>query len=104
MIQTVPSVLKNSVKIHPNPTNDIIIVEISTNKQPNLQLYSLNGVLLKEGAVKTMIVSDIASGMYILRVMLKNNTSSYPVLIIKLYNHFVNITNVIYFLYQNLAR
>jgi len=83
LIQAVPTVFKNMVRIYPNPTSDIITVAISSNEQPVLQLYSLNSVLLKECSVNTMKVSDIAPGTYILKVKLKNNSASYPVLIVR---------------------
>jgi len=82
-ILSVPELLKNSVKIYPNPTSDVLHVSVIADEVPFLQLYSISGVLLKEINSNQLNVSDIATGTYILKVKLKNEVGSFPVMIVR---------------------
>jgi hypothetical protein len=82
-ILAVQNVMKETVKIFPNPTCDIIHVSVASNENPTLQLYFVNGVLLKENKAKEMDVQDISVGTYILKVRIKDNFVCYPVIIVR---------------------
>lgn len=82
-ILAVQNVMKETVKIFPNPTCNIIHVSVASNENPTLQLYSVNGVLLKENKAKEMDIQDISVGTYILKVRIKDNFVCYPVLIVR---------------------
>jgi len=82
-ILSVPDVMKNNVKIYPNPTGDVLHVLVLTNEDPLLQLYSISGVLLKEVTAKEMNVQEIAPGTYVLKVKSGEYFMSYPVMIVR---------------------
>jgi len=83
LIQAVPTVMKDKVKIYPNPVSDVLHVSLATDELPLLQLYSVNGVFLKEVKSKKMQVNDIETGTYLLKVRFKDAFISYPVIIVR---------------------
>jgi len=82
-ILAIPELMKNKIKIYPNPVNDIVHVSTSIDENPVLQLFSIGGILLKEIKANELNVHDISSGTYILKIMLKNSSASYPVMIVR---------------------
>ena len=80
-LMAVSNVMKDNVKIFPNPVANILHVSVPSNENPTLQLYALNGILLKEIKAKDMNVSDIFVGTYILKVTFHNMVGSYPLMI-----------------------
>jgi len=83
LIQALPNVFKEQVKVYPNPCSDVIYVSVSTDENPFMQLYSLNGVLLKEIRAKEMNVSDLSEGTYILKVKIREQEGSYVIMKVK---------------------
>ena len=83
LIQALPNVFKEQVKVYPNPCSDVIHVSVSTDENPFMQLYSLNGVLLKEIRAKEMNVSDLSEGTYILKVKIREQEGSYVIMKVK---------------------
>jgi len=82
-ILSVSDVMKNTVKIYPNPTSDVLHVSVIIDEVPFLQLYSISGLLLKEIKANQLIVNEIATGTYLLKVKLKNEVGSFPVMIVR---------------------
>ena len=80
-ISSTNELLKDVVKIYPNPCADILHVSIQNNEIPLLQLYSISGIMLRETRANAINVNDIASGTYILKIKLNDNLVSYPVMI-----------------------
>jgi hypothetical protein len=76
-------VFKEQVKVYPNPCSDVIYVSVSTDENPFMQLYSLNGVLLKKIRAKEMNVSDLSEGTYILKVKIREQEGSYVIMKVK---------------------
>jgi len=77
------NVLKDKVKVYPNPVSNIIHISYGTDEIATMQLYTINGLLLKESHSRDLNVSDISTGTYILKVKLNDAFSSYPVMIIR---------------------
>ncbi|NDP19790.1 MAG: T9SS type A sorting domain-containing protein [Paludibacter sp.] len=73
----------NGIRIYPNPCKDILHVSVQNNEKPLLQLYSINGIMLREIQAAEMNVNDIISGTYILKIKLKDTIFSYPLMIVK---------------------
>ena len=73
--------MKNTIKIFPNPVANTLHVSVDTNEIPNLQIYTINGILIKEIKAKDMNVSNIPIGTYILKVKTNNRTESFPLMI-----------------------
>jgi hypothetical protein len=80
-LMAVWNVLKDKVKIYPNPVSDMLHVTVDNDEIPTLQLYAINGILVKEIKAKEMNVSDIATGTYILKIRLKDSFGTYTVMI-----------------------
>ncbi len=57
-----------TVRIYPNPASEIFYVKTTENELPLLQLYTLNGVLLKATRDHHIEVAEFESGTYILKV------------------------------------
>lgn len=68
-------VVKN---IYPNPTTDLINLEFNNNEQKNIQIYSLNGKIIKEVISYenqiSLDVSNLDQGLYLIKTSTKNNT------------------------------
>jgi len=73
----------NQIKVYPNPVSDIIHISMVTSEIPTLQLFSINGLLLREMQTKDLNVSNVAGGTYVLKVKLKDSFSSYPIMIVR---------------------
>ena len=73
----------HSVSIYPNPTSDMIHVKTAENALPLLQLYSLNGVLLKVINDNQMSVTEFEAGTYILKVKTHRGVYSKVLMITK---------------------
>lgn len=72
-----------NISIYPNPATDIFHVKTEENALPLLQLYSLNGVLLKATNDNQMSVSEFEAGTYLLKVKTSKGMFSKVVMICK---------------------
>lgn len=75
--------LDPAISVYPNPATDIIRVKTDENALPLLQLYSLNGVLLKVANDKQISVSEFEAGTYLLKVKTSKGVFSKVVIICK---------------------
>lgn len=75
--------LDPAISVYPNPATDIIQVKTDENALPLLQLYSLNGVLLKVANDKQISVSEFEAGTYLLKVKTSKGMFSKVVMICK---------------------
>lgn len=75
--------LDPAISVYPNPATDIIRVKTDENALPLLQLYSLNGVLLKVANDKQISVSEFEAGTYLLKVKTSKGMFSKVVMICK---------------------
>lgn len=66
--------------IFPNPTSNVININSESNIQ-QVELYNLQGqrVAMEMGNVKTLSMSELSAGMYILKVTTDNGTTTYKV-------------------------
>ena len=67
--------------LYPNPTNDILNID-SQLLIEKVQVYNMQGVLVKESFTKSIDVSELSSGIYFIKV--SNNVTSSTMKIIKL--------------------
>jgi hypothetical protein len=67
-ILSVPESDVETIRVYPNPARGRIWVTGTQSNEPVLQLYSLNGTLLKTVTGKEMPLGDIPAGMYLLIV------------------------------------
>lgn len=72
-----------NISIYPNPATAIFHVKTEENALPLLQLYSLNGVLLKATNDNQMSVSEFEAGTYLLKVKTSKGMFSKVVMICK---------------------
>jgi hypothetical protein len=72
-----------SVRVYPNPTADVFFIKTEENALPLLELYSLNGVLLKATNENQLSVTEFEAGTYILKVKLLSGVFSKVVMISK---------------------
>lgn len=66
--------------IFPNPATELINIEGSANIQ-QVELYNLQGqrVAMEMGNVRTLSLSNLSAGMYIMKVTTENGTATYKV-------------------------
>jgi len=57
-----------TIQVYPNPASEIIFVKTNENELPLLQLYSLNGVLLKAIRDNQMSITEFDRGTYVLKI------------------------------------
>jgi polyhydroxybutyrate depolymerase len=78
------SIIKNKkydLQIFPNPTNDLITLEIENhNGSFNVEIYDLQGRLLETTKSKTVSLKKYSKGIYIFRVSYGNKTEEERVL------------------------
>ena len=79
----IPETLKGLVKVYPNPTCNQLHVTVPAGELPTLQLYTVNGILVKEVQADVMNVSEIAAGTYFIKIKISTNSVSLPVIIIR---------------------
>ena len=74
-----------NIQLYPNPTNDILNVELSLNTEDRIQLevYSMTGQLVKSidlGMITelntTLDLSDLNSGIYHVRILGENTSTN----------------------------
>ncbi|MCQ2229298.1 MAG: choice-of-anchor D domain-containing protein [Bacteroidales bacterium] len=65
--------IKVAIAVYPNPATDYIVVELSNEVSGTIEIYSINGSMVIAdkyvGKQKTVNVSGLTSGMYIVRVV-----------------------------------
>ncbi|TNF00527.1 MAG: T9SS type A sorting domain-containing protein, partial [Bacteroidetes bacterium] len=70
--------LSESITIYPNPTNDILNVEVSAGKIQSLNIYDINGGLIKsftdQNDYLQVNVSHLEKGIYLLEVVTEKGT------------------------------
>lgn len=68
MVQVGETQINNSIKVYPNPTNDLLYVEIDSDNY-SIDLYNQDGQLVKSKKnVNSIITSSLPSGSYILKI------------------------------------
>lgn len=72
-----------NISIYPNPATDILHVKTEENVLPLLQLYTLNGVLLKVVNDNRLSVNEFVPGTYLLKVKTSKGVYSKVVMIRK---------------------
>ncbi len=70
-----------TIQVFPNPVSEILFVKTGENELPLLQLYSLNGVLLKEEKNNQLSITEFDRGTYVLKVKTKAGVFSKVVML-----------------------
>ena len=69
----------NKLTIHPNPSDDIINVEIENPDNATIEIYNVSGKLVFSKALSSMVekidISGLSEGMYFVRVRQEQNVS-----------------------------
>jgi len=71
------------LKVYPNPVSDVLYVTYPNEDICSLELYSLNGLMVKSVKASSMYVSNISAGTYILKVFVNGKVFSRPVIVSK---------------------
>ena len=59
-----------NISVYPNPTTDYLNIKISGSSNFNLNIYDLNGKLLKSEKNNTSIqIQDLTNGLYIVEIV-----------------------------------
>ncbi|UFH33234.1 T9SS type A sorting domain-containing protein [Chryseobacterium sp. C-71] len=74
---------ETKIILYPNPASDFI--KINTNKDVEVKIYSVNGALVKQGKTinKTLDVSDLSNGNYIIQIDNNSNKQNLKLIISK---------------------
>jgi len=75
--------LENALSIYPNPVNDMIYIEkISNIDIQNIQLYDMQGSLVKESRMvdDQLDMSHISSGMYFLKISTNDGVATQKII------------------------
>lgn len=75
------TVSDKAIQVYPNPASKIIFVKTDKNELPLLQLYSLNGILLKTIRDHQMSITEFEQGTYVLKIETKAGVLSKIVII-----------------------
>ena len=78
-----PKIDAGQIEIYPNPASEVLFVKTLSNEIPLLQLYSLNGYLLKEVRANEIVLKEFDAGTYLLRVTTDQGISGKPFIINK---------------------
>lgn len=72
-----PEATKSMISVYPNPASSEITLAVSKNsfEIQNTEIYSLTGQKVLESAQKTINISSLTSGIYIINVKADNNTT-----------------------------
>ena len=59
-----------NISVYPNPTTDYLNIKISGSASFNVNIYDLNGKLLKSEKNNTSIqIQDLTNGLYIVEIL-----------------------------------
>ena len=65
-------IVNSSISIFPNPSNDFILIESKDDNIKGIELYSINGIIIKDLEIKTKQftykTSDLNKGIYFLKI------------------------------------
>lgn len=81
MISSVSEIADASIRIYPNPAVKFVRVSGLDTENTVLQLYSINGTILKEVHAIEMNIQNIAVGTYILKIQCENQMITRPLII-----------------------
>ena len=70
------------VKLYPNPVNDVLNIETALEIQ-NVEIYNIQGQKVLSSNQKQINISDLASGMYMVRIQDIDNNSATKKIVIK---------------------
>jgi hypothetical protein len=62
---------KENLLIYPNPTSGIITIDIPYFKQ--IEIYNINGILIKKTNMRNIDLSEQAKGVYFVKIITKEN-------------------------------
>jgi len=82
-LTSLPEITAGQIEIYPNPASETIFVKTPSNEIPVLQLYSFNGILLKEARANEITVNEFGTGTYILKVKTETGIFGKPIIINK---------------------
>jgi len=83
LINSLPQITAGQIEIYPNPASEKIYVKTLSNEIPMLQLYSLNGFLLKKVKANEITVKEFDNGTYILKIQTEKGIFGKPVIVKK---------------------
>lgn len=74
---------ETKISLYPNPASELI--KINTDKDVEVKIYSVNGALVKQGKTvnKTLNVSDLSNGNYIIQIDNNSNKQNLKLIISK---------------------
>ncbi len=65
--------LSSNLVVYPNPTNDLIHVNLNDKEIKQLEIYSLSGTLLKESVENKISIAEFSNGIYLLKISSLDN-------------------------------
>jgi len=75
--------LENSINLYPNPAFNEFNIELEQEVLDQVNMYNLQGQLVKTSNIKNVDVSDLTTGIYLVQVVTTNGTTSTQQLIKK---------------------
>lgn len=77
--------MQNNINIYPNPNKGQFVIDLNNEKQASIKIYDINGrTILDEQQVstkKTYNLSELQSGIYVVKIITENNISTKKVTI-----------------------
>lgn len=80
-ILSVSNVKADYFSIYPNPASEVIHIKGIIGTNAKLEIYMINGSLVKEAVGDKITITDIESGTYILKIKDGDKQAAYPVFI-----------------------
>lgn len=73
---TNPNAAANGIKIYPNPASDILNILVTDNnfEIENTEIYTITGQKVLESNKKTISISNLSPGLYLVKTKADNNT------------------------------
>lgn len=72
------NVLNSKISLYPNPSSDVLNIENTTGNITNVEIYSINGLLIRESQNNTVLhVADLQSGIYIVKIKIDDQLLNY---------------------------
>ena len=66
-------ILENKINIFPNPTSDILHIEIPNQSIQKIDVYDITGKHLKEFITADIDMSNLKQGIYYIKISTKSN-------------------------------
>ena len=74
------TIIDKLITVYPNPTNELVHIEIPDQTIANIKVYNMQGQIIKETTESRLDLSSYSNGMYFLKALTEKGIYSYKLI------------------------